>query len=746
MSGTLKEKFIDPDAAVCSTFFRTTDASEKTWRDVALVAELDNHTFWTVVANHRNLPLVLRNLITAVDVAHSSAFRRQLKRSDEQALITFIVRLATTTSAVLSAGVSLTSVARHLEEIIPPDLLMPVSLIILRHCFSIASVTITSLILLNPLYLCAMSATATSWCNTTSCLSVQCVREVARGRHQRLAGDVVQLFEQVYRHVKQLWALVHCVPFLADYMPLTRVLQYLRVVVDLISPLLQHFLLTCTTLSKRREQLSKANSAILNAAVNTASILILFRTYQKVAGFDRCHCVERIVVPVYDALTSHIVQKVRGPPSLLLSNTKRPLTRIIHELVPPQAGTDELEVGKVLRHLSEAVPDSKDFSDGFLGARSRYLELLLLELIHQGFHIDLLMEEKFITIHEAEELGASERVITQAILGIVEKTTGDAALSKSDGGNDDVTEFPNSTAAAAAVTTTTTRASSDPLVKIVLDVMPQFNVEGIKAALCYYNNDVEHFILDASMNNIPPHLLTQLSEPTSSCSVEISGRDETGASAVNAIATAVPTSRVPHTLTSNDYDSNFDGINLDLFISLDLCDVINGDDRPFSGDDLSNDLGYTTYHPDSHRGAAEMFEVDEALREKIRMLTELMYEDEFDDTQEIAGVCGYEAGQDANGSDSSASGDEKADAGHISKSGPREEGAMTNTTPHRPRTQYDEKRFHDTRSKQREKNLKALKEAHEDTPAYTKKKKITRKKMQHKMTLTRDVKRGKSDL
>ncbi|EKF32660.1 hypothetical protein MOQ_003483 [Trypanosoma cruzi marinkellei] len=732
----LKEKFPDSDAAVCSTFFRTTDASEKTWHDVALVAELDDHTFWTVVANHRNLPLVLRNLITAVDVAHSSAFRRQLKRSDEHALIAFIVRLATTTSAVLSAGVSLTSVARHLEEIIPPDVLMPVSLIILRHCFSIASVTITSLILLNPLYLSAMSATATSWCNATSRLSVQCVREVARGRHQRIAGDVVQLFEQVYRHVKHLWALVHCAPFLADYMPLTRVLQYLRVVVDLISPLLQHFLLTCTTLSKRREQLSKANSVFLNAAVNTASILILFRTYHKVAGDDRCHCVERIVVPVYDALTSHIVQKVRGPPSLLLSNTRRPLTRILHELVPPQAGTDELEVGKLLRHLSEAVPDSKDFSDGFLGARSRYLELLLLELIHQGFHIDVLMEEKFITIHEAEELGASERVITQAILGIVEKTTGDVALPTSDGGNDDVTEFSTSAAAA---------DSSDPLVRIVLDVMPHFNVEGIKAALCYYNNDVEHFIIDASMNNIPPHLLTQLSEPSSSGSVEVSGRNGTGASAVNAIATTVPTSGVTHTLTSNDYDSNFDDMNLDLFISLDLCDVINGDDRPVSGDDLSNDLGYTTYHPDSHRGAAEMFEVDEALREKIRMLTELMYEDEFDDTQEVAGVCGYEAGQDANSSASSASDEEKGDAGHSFNNGLREEGAMTTTTPHRPRTQYDEKRFYETRSKQREKNLKALKEAQEDAPAYTKKKKITRKKMQSKMALTRDVKRGKSD-
>ncbi|RNF08390.1 hypothetical protein TraAM80_02850 [Trypanosoma rangeli] len=732
MSRTLKERFPDPDAAVCSTFFRTTDVCDKTWCDMALIAESDDHTFWTVIANHKSLTLTLRNLITVVDNAHSSAFRRQLQRSDELSLITFLVRLVTTTSVVSSAGVSVASVASCLEQLIPPALLMPLSLIILRHCGSVASATVTTLILLNPSYLCTMPVTASSWCDATARLSVQCVKEVARGRHQRLAGDVVLLFEQVYRHVKQLWALVHCAPFLADYMPLSRLLQYLRVVVDLLSPLLQHFLLTCTALSNRREQLSKANSAIVNAAVNVASILVLFRTYHKVESHDRCHCVERIVAPTYDALTSHITRKVQGLPSVLLSDTRRCFTRTLHELVPPQTAAQDLEVGKVLRHLSEPVPDSKDFSNGFLGARPRYFELLLLELVHQGFHIDVLLEKKFITLLEAEELGASERVITQTIAGIIDKATGDAAMTTSGGGNYHSTGLSTVEESASA--------SSDPLISIVLGVMPHFNVDGIKAALHYYNGDVEQFILDASMDNVAPHLLAQLTEPSPSNVVGEVAQVTAWTPEINANTTGVSTSTVANTLTVEDYDNDFDVVDLNLFIGSDLYEAINGGDGTGAAEDPSCDLVYTTYRSNDHRGAAEMFEVDEAMREKIRMLAELMYEDEFDDTQEVAEVCAYEACQGANDSDSAASNSD-VDMIHNLKSNLSEGGEIATSASRRPRTQYDEKRFHEARSK-REKSGRAA-EAREAVPAYTQKKKTTRKKTQDKGALTRQVKKGK---
>lgn len=41
---------------------------------------------------------------------------------------------------------------------------------------------------------------------------------------------------------------------------------------------------------------------------------------------------------------------------------------------------------------------------------------------------------------------------------------------------------------------------------MVKDVFPHFTVDGICTALSFYNHDVQQFILDASMDNLPPHL------------------------------------------------------------------------------------------------------------------------------------------------------------------------------------------------------------------------------------------------
>ncbi|KEG15226.1 hypothetical protein DQ04_00141140 [Trypanosoma grayi] len=753
MSKTLCDVFPDPDDAVCSSFLRTTDVSDKTWRDVGLIADSDDQTFWTVVANHRNLSLALSNLIAAIDAAHASAFRRQIKRDDELSLIVLLVRLVTTTSVVLSVGVSITDVARRLGELITPPLLMPTSLIILRHSGPIASATITSLILQNPGYLCAMPSTASSWCDVTSRLAVRCVREMSRGRHQRLAGDVIPLFEQVYRHVKQLWAIMHCSPFLADYVHLSRMLQYLRVVVDLLSPILQHFILTCGGITNRREQLSKANSAIVNAALNTASVLVLFRTYNKASGQVRSHCVERVVRSTYEALTTYITQKVQGSPSLLLSNTRRTLTMIIHELVPPRKEVDDLEVGKVLQRLSSPVPDSTDFIDGFAGVRPRYFELLLLELVHQGLHIDMLLKNKFITALEAEELGASERSITLAIVGIIEGSVGNTAT--------EAVCTPSNTDNAVSSALETPPVTDDPLVKVVLEVMPHFNVQGILAALRYYNNDVEHFILDASMDNIVPHILEQLTEPSPhtlsglpSAHQTDAQPSEAGGAANTIITPTAATAAAQHTLTSADYNDELGEGDLNLFIGCDLYEAINGDsngakdennDDHISGNDMLDAMAYATHHPDDHRGGAEMFEVDEAMREKIRMLTEMMYEDEYDDAQEAGEVRGYETRRGATDSDMSLSGDDD----NTITDGANDNALMdaplaaAGTPSRHHRTEYDEKKFHEARSKQREKNVNAAKEARTKTPAYTKKNKTVRKKMQDKMAFTRAVKKGK---
>lgn len=45
---------------------------------------------------------------------------------------------------------------------------------------------------------------------------------------------------------------------------------------------------------------------------------------------------------------------------------------------------------------------------------------------------------------------------------------------------------------------------------MVKDVFPHFTVNGIRTALSFYHHDVEQFILDASMDNLPPHLAPTL--------------------------------------------------------------------------------------------------------------------------------------------------------------------------------------------------------------------------------------------
>ncbi|ORC90307.1 uncharacterized protein TM35_000081050 [Trypanosoma theileri] len=746
MSKTLQETFPDPDEAICSFFLQTTDVSDKTWHSISLIAESDDDTFWVVIAHHKNLSLALKNLITAVDIAHSSAFRRSLQLADEFALITLIVRLVTTTSVVFKRGVSVREVAARFGDLIPASLILPTSLMLLRHSGPIASATITSLFLLNPAYLCAMSTVASSWCDATSRLAVRSVRELSRGRHQRLAGDVVPLFEQVYRHVKHLWALFHSAPFVADYVPLSRLLQNLRVVVDLLSPILQHFILTCSTISNCRDRFSRANSAIVNAAINTASILVLFRTYNKVLTKERCYCVEGIVHSTYEALTSYITQKVSGPPALLLSNSKLSLTLLIHELFPPRMDENDLMVGKVLRSLTEPIPDSKDFSDGFLGSRSRYFELILIELVHQGFHIDRLLDKKFITALEAEELGASERSITCAITGIIEEctkqsnTTSLSNMNDNNNKQEDIVSPPRSS---------DVEGTTNPLVNIVLDVMPHFNVKGIIAALQYYNNDVEHFILDASMDNIVPHILTQLTEPSPTV---VSSNQTT----TEKVISETPLAPI-HAITSADYDKDYGEVDLNLFIGSDLYEAINGDDdndnngEKTLGEDLSSALAYTTHHVEDHRSAAEMFEVDDTMRDNIRMLMEMMYDDEYDDAQDLAEVRGYEARRGTNNSDTSLSDNDDNKDNNDTPDGDNKnsEGTELSRAPHqgvsRARTLYDEKKFHKTRSKQREKDVKSVKEAREKTPSYTQKKKTVRKNAQDKMAFTRAVKKGKSD-
>ncbi|RHW68671.1 hypothetical protein DPX39_100098200 [Trypanosoma brucei equiperdum] len=745
MAKTLSDAFPDTDGAICQSFFQSTDFGEKTWQEVGLYAQCDERTFWTVVANHKNVAIVLKQLVDAVNTAHSSAFSRKLQPTDENSVVTIFVRVASTTSTVLAAGASISSLANRLTEIIAPSLLVSVSVMLLRHSGTIASAAVTGLILLNPAYLCAMPSIINSWCDATSSLAAQCCRDLSRGRHQRLAGDVVPFFENAYRHMKQLWSLMHCAPFLAEYVPLSRALSCLRVVVDLISPALQHFVLTCDALVNHRGQLSKANSVIVNAAVNTASILVLFRTYRLACGEGRSYCVDHVVESTYESITGYITKKVSGAPALLLSNPTWPLTSVLHELVLPRHEDRDFRLGKLFGLLNESVQDSKDFADGFAGCRPRFFEILLLELVHQSFHIDSLLEKHLVTATEAEEWGASERTITQAIAGIVDKSKGSCASPPGDCG--DIVNPP--------IPPHRHGTSSNPLVNIVLDVMPHFNVKGIEAALSYYNNDVEHFILDASMDNIVPHIFEQLMEPEPSLIAEIL-RDEDDDTMRG---TEVPPAQ-QHVITSEDYDNELEGVDINLLIGCDLYEAINGSAEQISCNDFSEEFQYSTLHSGDHghHNVGGTFEVDEVLKEKIRMLTEMMYEDEYDDTQDGTEVRGLGKQFNTDDVESLSSGEERNENYEVThgNEGVATEDAFaaptssdgfaampSNTATHRPRTLYDEKRFHMDRTKQHDARVKAVREAKQNTPSYTKKKKTMQRKPRDSGALTRAARKGR---
>ncbi|KAG8345273.1 hypothetical protein TRVL_03901 [Trypanosoma vivax] len=740
MSKRLRDVYPDDDDAVCGVFFQSTDVSERLWYDLSLVAQSDEQTFWTVVSNHRLLQLVLSLAVEAVDRAHSSALSRRCRLSDELSVTSVLVRLATATQTVLSAGVAVQSLVQRIGEVVTPALLMPASLVMMRHSGLIASATVTSLFLSNPLYLCAMSNTISAWCGEVSSLAVRCVDNLSVGRHQRLGGDVISLFEDTYRRVKHLWSLAHCAPFVADYIPLSRVLGALRVVVDLISPALQHFVLTCPSLSNHRSQLSRANSATVNAALNTATILVLFRTFRKVSGGARFHCVEGVVTSTYEALVTYITEKTCGLPATLLSGIRQPLTAVMHGLVPPLTDDDDLEIGRVLRLLGEPAHDCRDFAAGFAGARPRYFELLLAELVRQGVHIDSLLNERFVTTLEAEELGASERSIALAIAGIRESLADDADI-----GND---------AISSACVSPSVPASNNPLVNVILEVMPHFSVKGIEAALCYYNNDVEQFILDASIDNIAPHIMEELVPPCADTCCDVAQ----GCEARSAGAAAAKEQK--QTITAADYDNELSDIDLSVLIGRDLFDALN-DNEATANDQgkLMESFAFKTLRADdTYRNALAAPGDDGVLKEKILMLMELMYEDEFDDAQEVAVGNGHGILQDEMHQDveqqacgngvgvlpaSVKVGEEgQEEEGEGEGEGPAAAGAGM-FQPFRPRTHYDVKRFHEERVKASKAKVTTSKGAGVEAPAYTKKKKAVYRKAHDRGAITRAAKSGR---
>lgn len=729
MPVTFVEAFPDEDGAICRSFFSSTDTSEKTWAHTRLLAEADDVTFWTVVANHSTLHSVLRNLVMAVEHAHSSSSVSQshaVKRQDEVHLGSIVVRLSSGTESCRKRNVDSADMAHRLQALLPLSVLFPAAVMLLRRSEVAASVATTSLMLLNPAYLCRISVYLSTWYEQVNRSATRCLSELQRGRFQRMSGDILQLFEHTYRGVKQLWCMLQCAPFLVDYIPLARTLRALRIVVDVISPLLQHFLLLCAELATRRDVLSRANSVIINASLNASSIMIFFHTYCGAGGI-RTWLAPQAVRNASNAVSEYMRRYAQGVPQALLAHPKTgTIPHLLHQLHPPLEDGDDAFIGKVLLGLLDDIADSRDFSAVFSksGTRQRYGQLVLMELVNQGVRIDDMLLHKLITSSEAQKLGASEDTIQRSLAGERVANTSSWAAGAIEG-----------PAAGSPLPSADTALEEDPLVVMVKDIFPHFSAIGIRTALNFYNNDPEQLILDASMENLPPHLVHQLSASAAAASAT--------ASTENLFPTEEISLASHHvvSLITADFDDQVTSLDLQLFLGNDLYELVTGTD---DDDDTA-----TVYHDqvayrkeEAPEAKYDAFNIEEDMKDRIRMLNEMMYEDELDDGAEELRIGGQGAG------------DTDSDDGYPCLPGvpspanlQAESGLpQTANAAHRRRAHddYDEKRFQVQRAKERTEHAKA-KQSERNAPTYTQKAKTRKGEGISRNAVTRAYKKGKVD-
>ncbi|CCW69984.1 unnamed protein product [Phytomonas sp. Hart1] len=742
----LTDAFPDEDRAIVGAFFPSSDVCEKAWRGVQLLAEADDLTFWTVIAHHETLSGVLTNLVKAVEVAHSSASpvrRRAIRPANEHALGVIFMRIGATTAVCTRRRVSVQDLARRLNKILPLPLIFPISAMLLRRNGSAASVCVSSLFLLNPGYLCRLPLFINSWCDSINQITMRCKSELQRGRFQRISGDILPLFEQTFRHVRQLWAAVHCSPFLADYINITRVLRALRIVVDVISPLLQHFVLLCKDLNPIRDILSQANSILINSALNTSVILVLFHHFGDLAG-HLAWVLPKPVEKAYTALQEAIEHYAPGIPAQLVRSCRvfKNLSSLFHALVPTKMDNPDLRFGEVmLLVLSEDIQGSKDFAELLSRehARHRYGELLLLELTHQGVCFGELLQKQFLTIDESEKLGARKDVIAAILSRPPPESEPERAgfslnsPSKPSEPNE-VWESENVSPPDCA----------DSAVAMVREIFPHYSPAGIRTALDFYG-DVEQFILDASINNIPPHLIDLLKAPPP---------PPKGAVGAPMGDRELPELTVAQTtLTKEDFDEALSRTDFHHYLGGDLYKfLLGGGENQNCGEDEANNVnwdavysGVTSYRKEDGNLQAEniAFNIDEDLKDKIRMLNEYIYEDELDDTE-------LDVVMNNSVDDSSDSQDEVdryhgkliGDAGLVVNS-PTEghhAGSLSSSSRRIPNDDYHQKRFQVKKAKERANFVKkriadaadSTSEGTRKVPSYANKKKTERRPLRRK--------------
>lgn len=484
-SCTLQDAFPDEKKpSICSAYFSSSHLTERTWFDFESLATSDDVTFWTVVAHHQQLGSLISSGLSKLDHAQhstSTPVRRSVKKKQGKALTSVLLRIACDTAECVRRRVGAADLAKKIHMLLPLRQFLVFNASVMQyHHGVLASLAGCAFHLLNPLYLCGYNALMLEWRETVDQIVKRCVKELGRGRYQRQSGDVLLLFEQAYRVVKSLWALLSSCPFVADYLPLEFVLRGLRIMTDVVSPLLQHFLLTCDALNARRELLSKANAGVLNASLSAAILLFLFRSFlvrttttttavqdetkrRNGSGRDgeRRYLRPAFVHQVEDRVRECTEVYLRGFAALLLHRVweeGRPYNkrregdgirrgkkeeraavaeegtafRVVFEALwaPPQPSQSQLEqptskgmtewrVGEILLVLKNPViSDNGDFAR-VCAKRQRFFELLLAELANQDVHMDhQLLQRGLLTEGETEVLAECQQAVMGVLAGV----------------------------------------------------------------------------------------------------------------------------------------------------------------------------------------------------------------------------------------------------------------------------------------------------------------------------------------
>jgi hypothetical protein len=513
--------------AICSAFFQQPEASTKNWASLDVLVTADDKTFWTVVATHPKLPQAVDQLVRSVDESHATASKQhRVPKQQEKQLIQFLVRLMTT--VVHSSGgakFTTSSVAIRMSHVIPSSLLLPISLMLLRAGGPVASTSLTAFLMVSPIALTHFTSVTAMWYDSVTQIATKCVHEAKRGRFQRRGGDVMPLIERTYRLTKHVWALYNAAPFLVDYSDIRRVLVGLRIVTDIISPQLQHFIMVSDELAARRPQLTKANAMILNAAIGAASLATMFFTFSndvavtspsgrssaaaaspKKKDAPKSCIGETAMRSFEESCSAYLLQFCPGVPAALVERNKN-LREIFHAIEKPpthEEGSSNtssapgVRLAALLEWANGPIPNSNDFVDGSVEGQERLGLCLVMELVHQGYSIEKLVLLGFLDHKEAATWGG-----------------GSSQFKPSTGRPSPPTHAPKSSALSAPAHNSQDHefervSTGDPAVDMILSVLPHFTPTLAANALGYYNGDVELLINDALSGNLPPHLEAEL--------------------------------------------------------------------------------------------------------------------------------------------------------------------------------------------------------------------------------------------